>query len=196
MKLKELYESSPDISKILKSFKIKVNDQNDGLVEVTNISKIVNKDGTIKPKVGILEFKSRGGPIKAYWPFTPSKQDDNVLAYYSGNDIIFDDWSSFTTGAELALESVIIKTLKGIENCKASSLWFQEDDAIGQKMEFECGLLLLLKFKGDFEEYDGDNHSLKKALRIICKYRDNHSINIPECQQELIEEGLQEYAKL
>lgn len=92
----------------------------------------------------------------------------------------------------LSLSATIVKTLKGIED-----LHYLTSFSVSHNTEFNCGLLRLLKcpvltYVGNSGK-DVDK-KLQDALDIIKKHLKDK--NIPECQQELIEEGLQEYAKL
>lgn len=63
--------------------------------------------------------------------------------------------------------------------------------------DVRCGMLSVLKLPKLWNFYTNKSYDegLWKAVQIINNQL-NHGRNIPECQQELIEEGLQEYAKL
>lgn len=89
-----------------------------------------------------------------------------------------------------------IKSFKGIETVNLDYL------RLGYAVKIECGMLRLLKHSSLRRilkiEDDGlsPNPDLLRAIEIINKYLEDGDRDIIKCQNELIDEDLEEFAKL
>lgn len=123
---------------------------------------------------------------------------------------LFEDFTKIPNVVELGIGGSTIKSWKGCSKLTRTQHLLITDEYC----RFRGGLLEILKMPSlreleierfpragekdeNGEEYEDDDDNAKgyAALKIIAKYVESGK-NVPECQQELIEEGFQEYAKL
>lgn len=113
-----------------------------------------------------------------------SKFPDVVLYSY-----VIDDFSKIPDSTNVELAHCEIKSLKGIEK-------FTTMEFLSLSSEIDCGLLSALKCKS-LKKLKNDYHSDEgqSAAKIVNKYL-NGDRDIVACQAELIDNDLEEFAKL
>lgn len=131
-------------------------------------------------------------PVHFYWPI-----GDSELKMLLLTDLDIQDMTKFPKSLKwLTINHVEIQSLKGIEGLPELRL-LNVNDGI-QTSSFSCGMLRLLKLgvKGRIliALNSATASGIREALLIVRQYM--ASGNIPECQQHLIEVGLQQFAKL
>lgn len=158
-----------------------------------------DKDGIIASHVKNLFISAKSPKQELNFPFKieHTLAVFGIDAIYGFNEYVVKDLSFVADAKKLVFCKAIIESFKGID--KISNL-----QAIGfsSTCQFadDVGLLRLLKCKSlEFIEFNpGDfikaNLKIADALLIVQSHLKTK--NVPECQQELIEEGLQRYAKL
>lgn len=135
-----------------------------------------------------------------YWPFGETNLDVlhicNHIGYGQGCDhLLLKSWDEIPSNVvNLRVDGMKIITLKGIEQMSVmKTLYFCGGNT---PCIVEGGLLRLLKLPAleSVCTISMGDPQLTDALDIVQSHLVNR--NVPECQQELIEAGLQEYAKL
>jgi hypothetical protein len=167
----------------------------------------IQKNGLLYNANGPLEYSDVSLETKDKVTFDPPMESswwyggiDSLMLYGVGQDkITFPNFKKFPDVPTVMLTGSIVLSLEGIENCKRLRKL-----SFGHELEFKCGLLRLMKIPKscEFEFDDGwipeDSNPLderlEKALKIVNDYRQDN--NVVECVDELIAEGLKEYAKL
>lgn len=199
MKLRELTEVN-QASEQAKEYRKFFFDWSDNKVQS---DAMVLDNGEVNPEGGELPYAVGFGrdhgthelilPMKKEW-FPPV--DKVVIESIKSAIIIIPDFNEIPN-AKVEIElwgAIVIKSFQGIEKNTITSFMLSEQTVV------KCGLLRLLKMPNlKFVPYfgkdaKGETTELGKAMAIIRKHMKEK--NIPECQQELIEEGFQQYAKL
>lgn len=133
---------------------------------------------------------------KFYWPFGETKLGNLHILQNGTTLLTMDDWTEVPSSITwCVLGGVNIASLKGIE--RLTKLKHITLEAANASTVATGGLLRLLKcpsLDDIFINMTYVEQRTRAALRIINKHLKDK--NIPECQQELIEEGFEEYAKL
>lgn len=201
MKLKDLFESAENkkiIEDWLKQFSHFI--YLDGLLIKQEIDNIFDFQ-TMKLESEVTSFCLIGdGGVKFSWPLAESPLRSDFILDLSGGvpgGMIIDDFEQFPKMVpKLSMtDMVTIKSFRGID--KLTKLRVISIDT--ESMIVDCGLLRLLKIPSlkriVLNRRDDTKNKFDSAMSIVFKHFEGDR-EVAECQQELIEAGLQEYAKL
>lgn len=163
---------------------------------------IVGTGGPAREKfsdwITFLGIASKSGPRVFDPPIGPN--DWNNIAAFEFNGAgtgqikhIINDFTKIPNLAALTFSACNIKSLKGIDKLNhVRKIWLHD-------VKLEGGLLRLLKMP-NLEMFNltrlSTDEKTERALDILEKHINSEERDVPECQQELIEAGLQEFAKL
>lgn len=172
-----------------------------GTMRYNGLYQNILPDGEINPKTKIIDYAASGTNMKFTWPFkrsAPNFVEATIEPHHPRDTIstlVIDDFSEMFDCENLRIRGCDVKSFKGVESLnKLKILHLRIPDA-----GIDCGLLRLIKCKGltyvNISSSRAKTESKCEHLtEIINKHLETH--NVPECQQDLIEAGLQEYAKL
>lgn len=160
------------------------------------------KDGKLHPKwAKFAVWANKADQVfdppmgTSWWDNNPELDEFAVVGALSSGSVIIPSFQKMPNVKELRFGRATIKSFKGIE--KLSNLEII-DFSSGAFMIEGGGLLSLLKApklrKFDIGIYATFEHDVMIALQIIEKHLKDK--DIAECAEELIDAGLDEYAKL
>lgn len=204
MKLNEILkpsELSPAVREYFKKYQVGGAD-NVGRHKEPTLELLYFKDGKLvhdRPGYGTSTYLSIGpktGPLIP-WEKFPLEIDGHPFMYIKFNNIIFDDLIDLPV-ASLHFTNCIFKSFKGVDTLKNEISTFQiyNEDLSRQK---PVGILSLAKLStpdGCAPNVEYMNTDGKKLQDILVKYYWRDLKTIVELQSELIDAGLDEYAKL
>jgi len=164
-------------------------------VSAQRVEQLMAEDGTLRSDIKILYLESISVQHKFFWPFAKQNFKHFFVLDITKPGFILDDWSVIPNVPKLNLGGVVIKTFKGIEKRDKIKI-LELMDGGGYDLKVECGLLSLLKFRGEIEFDSGNHDRLQDALSIVVKEQSKPEPDIIECQSALIDAGFDEWAKL
>lgn len=191
MRLNELFDGgiTKDIKKWLSDFTVTAGMKHDYTdVDVDKPSLMADKDGELLDTIASLKLEAKS-PKNFYWPLHSTKPLGEFTLTLRP-DVILDGFDHFPKVQRLNFEGARVKSLKGINEVNSIQLI----EFIGA-VKFDCGVLQLLKYHGkELWAHKLDDEKLEKALHIVMRYRDGNR-DVIECQNALIDAGLEEFAK-
>lgn len=199
MKIRDLLESPFPLSDWVESNNIEVRDKHSAVIS-SSMDWIDGKQ--LAANVASVRFEPKKASQPFEWPLENKQHKLNGLELgnsFSSFGYVIENFVDFPNAIYLLIngKSTTIKSFKGIEHL--SNLHTLK---ISDVIDIDCGVLRILKSQAlalNILNVTARATERAKEYNKLSDIMNKHLFgdrNVAECQQELIEEGLQEFAKL
>lgn len=201
MKLKELLTEDAQAVALSKDYfgKFKVSCTLGGNLKksISRRTSLIDPDGKFMPDIATFQIMPKLRFQTFYWPFG----DLHDIRTFAAGDIwgpldqfVFKNFNDFPNGASRYAIGGVVDSFAGIEKLTSMT------SMIVHIKHTDSGLLRLLKIPNlktlqiGNEQSSGQDKNLVKALKIVMKHLEHK--DLIKCQDDLIDAGFEEYAKL